>query len=257
MLRILSAVAAEEGKMSLWPAIRDELRRCCDLLLPAVCLLCSKRLPAENAATDFCPECRAGLPKPAAALCPVCAVAHRSLIPTQHHCEMCLRDPPPFARVYAAAPYGGTLQDAVQRFKYHGQLALEQPLGKLLGATLRARVLPRPHLLVPVPLHIDRLRQRGYNQALQLARQIGREFDVPIAADLLQRVRATEPQQGLDAASRRGNLRGAFSVARPVLGRRVLLVDDVMTTGATARECAAALRCAGAAVVDVAVLGRA
>ena len=243
--------------MGLWPAIHNELRRCCDLLLPAVCLLCSKRLPAESSATDFCPECRAGIPRPAAALCPVCAVAHRSLIPTQHHCEACLRDPPPFARVYAAAPYGGILQDAVQSFKYHGQLALEQPLGKLLGASLRAAALPRPHLLVPVPLHVDRLRQRGYNQALQLARQIGREFDVPVAADLLRRIRATEPQQGLDATSRRSNLRGAFAVARPVPGRRLILVDDVMTTGATVRECASVLRQAGAATVEVAILGRA
>jgi ComF family protein len=111
--------------------------------------------------------------------------------------------------------------------------------------------------VIPVPLHRARLRSRGYNQALQLARQIGRQLDVPVAADLLRRTRATAPQQGLTAAARHGNLRGAFAVHRPLGGQRVLLVDDVMTTGTTARECAAALRAAGAASVDVAVLGRA
>lgn len=243
--------------MSLWLTVRRELCRCCDLLLPAACLLCARLLPAGSTATDFCPACRAGVPQPAPSCCPLCAVAHRSLVPTRHHCETCLRFPPPFARVHAAAPYGGTLQDAVQRFKYQGQLALDRPLGKLLATTLRSAAVARPHLVVPVPLHIDRLRRRGYNQALQLARQIGHEHGIPVAADLLRRVRATEPQQGLDAAARHSNLRGAFAVVRPLHGRRILLVDDVMTTGATARECAAELRAAGAALVEVAVLGRA
>jgi ComF family protein len=243
--------------MALWPAIRSELRRCCDLLLPAACLLCAKRLPEGWEATDFCPACRAGVPQPAAARCPVCAVAHRSLMPTLHHCEACLRHPPPFAQVHAVAPYAGTLQEAVQRFKYHGQLALERPLGKLLGTALRTGAAPRPHLVVPVPLHIDRLRSRGYNQALQLARQVGIEFGTPVAADLLRRVRATDPQQGLNAAARHSNLHGAFAAVQPLTGRRILLVDDVMTTGATARECASVLRKAGAVSVEIAVLGRA
>jgi ComF family protein len=111
--------------------------------------------------------------------------------------------------------------------------------------------------MAAVPLHKNRLRGRGYNQALQLARQLGRHLGVPVAPELLRRVRDTAAQQGLDAAARNSNLRGAFTVSHPVAGRRILLVDDVMTTGATARECAAVLVAAGVAAVEVAVLGRA
>ena len=243
--------------MSIWTFAREELRRCCDLLLPPACLLCGARLPEGAAASEFCPVCREGLPRPAAARCPVCAVAHRTLVPSLHHCAACLRQPPPFARVHAVGPYAGTLQDAVRNFKYHGQLALERPLGKLLAAALRAGAAARPDLVVAVPLHAGRLRSRGYNQALQLARQVGRQLEAPVAAGLLRRVRATAPQQGLTAAARRSNLCGAFAVTRPLTGRRILLVDDVLTTAATARECAAVLRAAGAVSVEVAVVGRA
>jgi ComF family protein len=243
--------------MSIWLSARDELRRCLDLLLPPVCLLCGQRLPDGTAATELCPACRAGLPQPTPARCPVCAVAHRTLIPSLHHCEACLRHPPPFARVHAVGPYAGTLREAVQNFKYHGQLALERPLGQLLAAALHAGAAARPDLLVPVPLHLERLRSRGYNQALQLARQIGRQWDAPVAIDLLRRVRPTAPQQGLTAVARQHNLRGAFTATRRLPGRRILLVDDVLTTAATARECAAVLRAAGAASVEVVVLGRA
>ena len=243
--------------MSFWQSARDELRRCCDLLLPPACLLCGERLPAGLPATDFCPPCRDGLPQPAPARCPLCAVAYRSPAPSLHHCETCLRQPPPFVKVHAVGPYAGTLQDAIQRFKYHGQLPLERPLGTLLAETVLSGRGPRPHLVAAVPLHKNRLRARGYNQAVQLARQVDRHLGVPVAPELLCRVRDTAAQQGLDAAARNSNLRGAFAAPRPVAGRRILLVDDVMTTGATARECAAVLCAAGAAAVEVAVLGRA
>jgi ComF family protein len=243
--------------LSWWRILRGELRSCCNLLLPPACLLCGKSLPDSAPAWAFCPACHAGLPRPATSRCPVCAAAFRSLTPSRHHCETCLRHPPPFARVHAVGPYAGTLQEAVQRFKYHGHLALERPLGHLLATAVRSAAVPRPHLLIPVPLHIDRLRSRGYNQALQLARQIGREVGLPIAADLLRRTRATAPQQGLDAAARHSNLQGAFAAMQPLNGRRILLVDDVMTTGATTRECAGVLRKAGAVSVEIAVVGRA
>ena len=243
--------------MDLWQRTWRDLRHCFDLLLPPACLLCGERLPHGASASEFCPGCQAGLPQPVPARCPVCAVAYRAPTPSLHHCESCLRHQPPFTRVHAVGPYAGTLQEAVQRFKYRGQLTLERPLGNRLVAALRAGHATRPHLVIPVPLHRERLRSRGYNQALQLARQIGRQFDVPVAADLLRRTRATAPQQGLTAAARHGNLRGAFAATRSLRGQRILLVDDVMTTGTTARECAAVLGAAGAAAIEVAVLGRA
>ena len=243
--------------MNFWQSARDELRRCCDLLLPPARLRCGERLPAGLSATDFCPPCRDGLPQPAPARCPLCADDYRSPAPSLHHCETCLRQPPPFVKVHDVRPYAGTLQDAIQRVKYRGRLPLERPLGTLLAETVAGGGGSRPDLVAAVPLHKNRLRARGYNQALQLARQVGRHLGVPVAPELLRRIRDTAAQQGLDAAARNSNLHGAFTAPRPVAGRRILLVDDVMTTGATARECAAVLRKAGAACIEVAVLGRA
>jgi ComF family protein len=243
--------------MDFWRHVLRDLRLCCDLLLPPACPLCGERLPDGTPAADFCPVCRAGLPQPAPARCPVCAVAHRTTIPSLHRCESCLRQQPPFTRVHAAGPYAGTLKDAVHHFKYRGRLSLERPLGNLLAEAVNKGHGPRPDLLVPVPLHLDRLRDRGYNQSLQLARQVGKLLAVPVAPALLRRVRTTVPQQGLDASARKSNLRGAFTVTGSLAGRHLLLVDDVLTTGATAGECTRVLQAAGAASVEVAVLGRA
>ena len=136
-------------------------------------------------------------------------------------------------------------------------MPLERPRETLLLETVLRGGGPRPNLVAAVPLHKSRLRARGYNQAVQLARQVDRHLGVPVAPELLCRVRDTAAQQGLDAAARNSNLRGAFAAPHPIVGRRILLVDDVMTTGATARECALVLGAAGAAAVEVAVLGRA
>jgi ComF family protein len=115
----------------------------------------------------------------------------------------------------------------------------------------------RPDLLVPVPLHPRRLRQRSYNQALLLARELGRNLSLPVASRLLQRRHPTPPQRGLSARVRFHNLRGAFALERPLAGERILLVDDVMTTGATTSECTRTLLAGGGGEVAVAVLGRA
>jgi ComF family protein len=112
-------------------------------------------------------------------------------------------------------------------------------------------------LIVPVPLHPTRLRLRTYNQSLLLAVVLGRQLRTPVARRLLTRTRATPPQQGLPAEIRRRNLRGAFALRQKLIGDRVLLVDDVLTTGATVRECGRILREGGAAEVAVAVIGRA
>jgi len=242
-----------------WLSLGREFHQFLQLFLPAICLLCQQRLPDDHPADRFCPACLDALPKPAPARCPCCAVTHRTPVPSLHHCEACLREPPPFSRVHAIGPYQGNLRDAVHRFKFREGLILERPLGGLLADTVLQAGSNgnRPDLLVPVPLHPDRLRRRGYNQALQLARQVASQCALPLAPAGLRRLRETTPQQGLDARFRRTNLRGAFSAAVDVSGRHVLLIDDVMTTGATARECAGVLRRAGAATVEVAVLGRA
>jgi len=141
------------------------------------------------------------------------------------------------------------------RFKFHQDLAAGRLLARLLADACADS--PRPDAVVPVPLHHARLRARGYDQALELARIVSRSLRLPLRTDLLLRARATRPQSELDAAARQANLRGAFAVRpRAVPPAHVALVDDVMTTGATLHAAAAALREAGVARVDAWVCAR-
>jgi ComF family protein len=142
--------------------------------------------------------------------------------------------------------------------KHGNQFALATPLGLLLGEAL-ANAKPGEGFdcLVPVPLHRQRLRARGYNQAVEIARPLARQLGLPLETGLLRRARRTPPQQGLSADQRSRNLRNAFTLAGQLRGGRVLLVDDVMTTGATVRECCRTLRRGGAREIQTAVVGRA
>jgi ComF family protein len=151
------------------------------------------------------------------------------------------------------------VRDAIHAFKFGGRRGLAEPLGDLLaGLGLSALPGAAPDFLVPVPLHRRRERERGYNQALLVARRLERAWGVPVAADVLVRLTATAPQTHLDAPARRRNVRKAFSVRRPeaIAGRHVVLVDDVLTTGATAGECARVLTRAGASAVGVLTIAR-
>jgi ComF family protein len=145
--------------------------------------------------------------------------------------------------------------------KFHAQLVHARALGVLMAASLvehlAARAGPPPQLIVPMPLHRTRLRSRGFNQALELARPLARQLHIPLDHSVLVRARATSPQTDLPLAARARNVRMAFRAARDLRGLRVAVVDDVMTTGHTAAAATAALRKAGAAAVEVWVLARA
>jgi ComF family protein len=150
------------------------------------------------------------------------------------------------------------LREAIGLFKFHGAVHLDRPLAGFLAHRLEdVRQNYRPELLIAVPLHRRRLQMRTYNHALLLARELGRLWRIPSPARMLRRIRPTAPQQGLPADLRRRNLKGAFALQHRLHGERVLLVDDVFTTGATVRECAATLLAGGAGQVGVAVLARA
>lgn len=221
------------------------------VLLPPRCLLCG----AHGAdGRDLCAGCVADfvLNRPA---CPRCALPLAVPAPL---CAACVKAPAPFAAAWAPFRYGHPLDLLEARFKFRADVAAGRVLADLLAAQASHAGLPRPDLIVPVPLHAARLRERGYNQALELARPLARALAVPLRHDLLLRTRATDAQTGLDAKARRRNLRGAFALAPgTMVPAHVVLFDDVMTTGATLREGARTLLRAGAARVDAWALARA
>ncbi len=237
--------------------LRQHLCSLVDLFLPAACPFCGTPLGEGDHAT-LCNDCLSGIAPLPQARCPLCALPYITEHGTAHLCGDCLSKPPPFSRVDALGIYDGVLRSAIHRFKYQGAISLDQPLAGLLRQTLEERTdFSPPELIVPVPLHFSRLRERTYNQALLLARKLGRHWGTPTAARRLLRTRPSEAQQGLSASERQLNLKEAFALSAPLQGERVLLIDDVMTTGATAKECSRTLLCGGASEVTVAVLARA
>lgn len=226
------------------------LRAGLELLLPEQCSLC--RTPADG---PVCPACRAGLPWNRSA-CPRCALPQQA--GAGHLCADCAASPPPFDTGWSAFRYAAPIDQAVQRFKYHADFRQGRWLGAEMARLLARRPEPLPELIVPVPLHVGRLRRRGYNQALQLARGLGRELSIPVAPQLARRLRPTADQIGKSATERLRNIKGAFAVDEAgVRDRHLALVDDVMTTGSTLAELARACRKAGAARIEVWTAARA
>lgn len=204
-------------------------------------------------------------------LCDACLDRHANAAPRCTRCAIelpagppvcgrCLQAPPPYERCVAAFDYAPPWDHTIARFKFHAALDLGGVFADRLVEAIRASAAALPDRVLPMPLAESRLRERGYNQAWELARRIGRRLDVPADASLLLRLRETPHQLALPVEARVGNVRGAFAVEprrrAELAGRRVALVDDVMTTGATAAEAARALLAAGAAQVHVWVLAR-
>ena len=218
-------------------------------LLPLRCLACGE---PGAAGLDLCPACHDDLPWNHSA-CARCALPLPRPAP---RCGRCAGARLPQALARAVFRHAAPVDQLHRRLKFRGDLAAGRLLGQLLAEGLAGA--PRPAALVPLPLHHARLRQRGYDQALELARPLARTLGLPLLADRLRRPRATAPQAELDAAARRHNVRGAFAVAGgPALPAHVALFDDVMTTGATLQEAARALRQSGVARVDLWALARA
>lgn len=218
----------------LWPD------RCaaCDLLGEApFCEPCSQSLVATP---PGCPVCGA----------PATDDSFAALRPRR--CVPCRERAPPYALARAPYLHGGALAEAIHRLKYQRRDELAEPLAVLFEAGER----PRADVVAPLPLHPRKLRRRGFDQAALLAAAYGRRLRLPVEP-LLVRVRDTQQQVGLDRPARERNVRGAFEARAQLAGRRVCLVDDVLTTGATAAAGARALLAAGAARVEVRTLARA
>ncbi len=220
-------------------------------LLPSQCEVCRSWADAA-----LCAACVARFAAPR----PRCARCGLGLGAAAAACGVCLHEPPPFERTVCVADYGFPWDRLIADFKFHGRAELAGVLAERLVVAVREAEAPRPDTVVAVPMSAARLAQRGYNQAWELARRVAAALAVPASATLLQRPVDAAHQIELGRAERQRNLRNAFMVDPPqraaVQGRRLALVDDVMTTGATAHAAAAALLRAGAAAVDVWVLAR-
>ena len=172
-------------------------------------------------------------------------------------CAACLESSPPQDCTWAAFRYEPPVMQQVVALKFRADFQPARTLGALMAERLAARPAPLPDLLIPVPLHPSRLQRRGYNQALEVARELAARLSLPWRADLARRVRVTREQTDLTAAERRSNVRGVFAADRRVRGRHVALLDDVITTGATIAELAHVMRKAGAARVEAWAVARA
>lgn len=217
-------------------------------LLPAGrCSLC--QAPAVKSL--LCNACLADLPRPGT-VCSRCALP----LPAAGLCPQCSRQPPPFCSALAALRYELPVDELLARFKFRGQPGWGNTLADLMATTITEQAAQWPDVLVPVPLHWRRQLQRGYNQALELARPLSRQLEIPLRTDLCVRTRPTRAQSDLTYAERRRNLRQAFA-CRNDLPAHIGIIDDVLTSGQTVTAMASTLLAAGAESVCVWVLARA
>lgn len=206
-----------------------------------------------HAAQDVCPACDYDLPRITHA-CVQCGLPIEGA--TDLRCGQCVASPPAFAATMSAFAYAGPIRHLLHELKFRHKLHAARVLGELMVRELNSRDA-RVDLILPVPLHAARLRERGYNQALELARPIARALNIPIDLHSCERTRATAPQSDLPSEQRSRNVKNAFVLVRELKARRIALVDDVMTTGATVESLAALLRKSGVEEVQVWVCARA
>lgn len=228
------------------------------LLLPQTCALCS--LSSDNA--PICQACTADLPVSLGLQCSRCALPlQQNPSGTPIACPDCAHHTPAFDTAVAAWSYSFPVDALIQDFKYGHHLYLAGFFGQHLAHSLQHQWERQPNaqppdLIIPMPLHANRLKSRGFNQAAEIARHVSNYLGIPWCSDRLIRLYDTAPQAGLHRNERWANLRGAFACPTPLPDARILLIDDVLTTGASLSACAEVLRHAGASRVDVAVIAR-
>jgi len=232
--------------LSIAADLKKALRNTASTLLPQDCFLCA----APSGDSLLCPSCTASLPRLTAERCPVCALP----TPGSSICGSCLKQAPHFDATQAVFRYEFPVDSLIQALKYAHRLASADFLGRALAQMAVPR---RPDLILPVPLAAARLAQRGFNQAIEIARPLARALGVPVEISQIRRHRDTTPQTRLPWKERAKNIRHAFECEIDLTGKTVLVVDDVMTTGATLDELARTLKAHGAARVENLVLARA
>ena len=243
----VAAVCQPEARRQVYGAVANLVHR----LFPVTCYLCLE--PGQKPALDLCAGCEDDFPRNS----PACLICAAPISGADVFCRRCRRRDRAFDLAWAPYRYEFPLPELVHRMKYGGVLSITRILGCLLGRRLAERGRPAVDAIVPVPLHAARERRRGYNQAREIANFAAREISLPVQDRLVRRIRETAEQTRLAAGARRRNLRGAFKVEAGDVPARVAIVDDVLTTGATAESLALALRRAGCRRIEVWAVARA
>jgi len=238
--------------------MRALIERCLQFLLPPQCHCCEKFL--EEGQQGICPDCLSKIRWIEPPLCTLCGVPFLSSEVENHPCGACLTRGKYFTMARAVGYYEGPLREAIHRWKYEEKNYLTLFFGEKLAEGFCRYWDPQSFdLIIPVPLHSKRLRERGFNQALLLVKELSRRTRIPYSKRLLQKRILTPPQVNLSGGEREKGVRGSFHIQRDeeIEGKSILLVDDVYTTGATVNECSKVLLKAGAERVDVLTIAHA
>jgi len=236
----------------------DFLHEISDTLFPPLCIACSDVLTGQGEKV-FCRKCNEQISYITENRCPICGITFPDSPAGDHLCGSCLENRPFYTFSRACVAYDGVVHDAILRFKYGRNIITGAALADLLADFEFPDVdWGLFDVIIPVPLHVRRLRGRGFNQSLILARALGKKHALPVDFSLLKRQKMTQTQTGLDKKEREQNIKGAFEVPAPerIMNKKIILVDDVLTTGSTVNECSKTLKKAGAASVAVITLSR-
>ncbi|GER93367.1 ComF family protein [Dissulfurispira thermophila] len=198
----------------------------------------------------FCTRCWRGIERYSGPACNICGMPTTSNLSTI--CELCLKKPPAFSKVLYYGIYDGALKEAIHLLKFNGVKRLSGPLSLMLSEL----PIPKADGIIPVPLHPNRLYKREFNQTASISRHLSKNLKIPLMIDVLKKIKETPPQTDVSGKERFKNIRNAFKVCREINGMNLLLIDDVITTGATIRECSKVLIKAGAKSVVVIALAR-
>lgn len=221
-----------------------------DWIYPPTCLLCGEDGQRDR---DLCVACENALPRNEPA-CARCGIALPG--PDVKTCGACMKNQPAFDATHAVFQYRDNIRFLIHHLKFHAGYASARLLGQLMADTLQ-HIDEKPDCIIPVPLHPARYRERGFNQSIEIARLLSRRMKIPLALNTCIRIRKTLSQSELHADERRANMKGAFICKRTLQGKRIALIDDVVTTGTTVNELACVLRRAGAEHIQICAVARA
>lgn len=219
-------------------------------LLPTSCALCNDKSIEDM---DLCFGCYSDLPWLQQA-CIQCALPLSNYTNSVQHCGLCTKLVPPFDRTVALCSYDEPIISFINLLKFNGQLKYARLLSQLFIKYLLLNPLylqSLPECIIPIPLHIDRLKERGFNQALELSRLISTHFKIPIMLDACQRIRPTQPQSLIHANQRRNNIKNAFTINKTLKAKHIAIIDDVVTTGTTVTELSQLFKEIGVARIDI------